>query len=74
MATLNVDDQYEKGHVLGNDKIGIGDAQLAFRAALKLVDLTPTQLAAADIDGNGRVDMSDAMRIFRYALGLSTEL
>ena len=63
-----------KGHVLGNEKIGIGDAQLAFRAALKLVDLTNDQLYAADIDGNGRADMSDAMRIFRYALGLSNEL
>ena len=63
-----------KGHVLGNASIGIGDAQLAFRAALKLVDLTVAQLAAADLNGNGTVDMSEAMRIFRYALGLSNEL
>ncbi|MCX5672874.1 MAG: cohesin domain-containing protein [Planctomycetota bacterium] len=46
------------------------DASLVLRAASELLTLTPTQVLAADVNGNGRVTSMDAMYILQKAVGL----
>jgi hypothetical protein len=66
---------YNPGHVLGRGGVTVADASLAFRGVLGLTELTPSQRQAAAIDsGIGFPTIGDVLRIFRFALGLSTEL
>jgi hypothetical protein len=59
------------GHVMGRDSVTVADAALAFRGLLGLVALTPEQEARVAFDGEA-LNISHVLRIFRYALGLST--
>ena len=58
----------KKGDVTGDGEINLADAQMALKAALKIVTLSLEQISAADIDGNGQVDLGDAQRILKAAL------
>ena len=44
------------------------DALLVIRYAMGLTDLTETQLALADLNGNGTVNTEDASLVLRAAL------
>jgi len=61
------------GDVNGDGLVGIGDAVLALRAVLKLVDLSPSQVAAADVapaGGDGHVSLADVVRLLQMAIGI----
>ena len=60
------------GDIDGSGEVEITDALTALRAALGLVDVTPSILAAGDVDGDGEMTISDALMILRFALGLIT--
>jgi hypothetical protein len=50
--------------------VTISDAVIALRIAVGLQEATEAQLRAGDIDGNGKIDVLDAMKILRAAIGL----
>ncbi len=58
------------GGTEGKDDIDINDARNALRNATGLEEFTPLQKAAADIDMDGKVTVSDARYILRFAIEL----
>ncbi|MBS7331786.1 MAG: hypothetical protein KIG69_07585, partial [Eubacteriales bacterium] len=46
----------------------VSDALLAMRGAMGTITLTASQLAHADLDGDGTVTASDALAIMRMAM------
>lgn len=63
---------YKKGDADGNGNVELRDAQLALKAALKLIDLSGNDLKAADVNGNGIVELEDAQNILKAALKLQS--
>lgn len=64
---------YIPGDVNGNGTVEVGDAILAMRAAMNLIELDETQQLAGDVNENGAVEVGDAVSILRFAMGLITE-
>lgn len=65
----------EKGDVYPDGSIDSADAILALKIAIGLVQATPAQLCAADMNDDGKVDVGDAVLILRTAVGsLKTDL
>ena len=62
----------DRGDVNGDGKISSKDARLVLRAAAKLEELFPEQIARADVTGDGKVNSRDARRILRAAAKLET--
>lgn len=63
----------KKGDINGDDDITLDDAQIALRAALRIVtDLTDAQKTAADVNGDGDITLDDAQLILRFALRIIT--
>lgn len=56
------------GDIDGNRKVTLEDAQLALKAALKIIILDGEKLEAADINHNGKVDLEDAQFVLKAAL------
>ncbi|HEX9971051.1 MAG TPA: cohesin domain-containing protein, partial [bacterium] len=50
--------------------VGPYDASLILMSAVQLVQLTPYQMIAADVTGNGTVSAMDASYVLRYYVGL----
>ena len=61
-----------KGDVDGDKAVTSADARLALRQAVELEDLTPRQIAAADMSGSGRVKPADARTILRISVKLTS--
>ena len=61
------------GDVDLNGVVDSADALYALRCALNIIELSETQLAAADVTGDGVCDSTDALMILRFALGLISE-
>lgn len=61
------------GDINGDNKVTIFDSLLAQRSMLQLCMLNSLQKDLADIDGNGRITLSDCIEIQRYAVGYSSE-
>jgi hypothetical protein len=58
----------------GGNKTSQEDAELVKKHLVGLVTLTPEQLRIADVDGNGVVDVRDALMIESYVNGLIWKL
>ena len=58
--------EYKKGDINGDGDITTKDALLTMRYVAKLQDLNNEQVAVADFDGNGSIDLEDARGILRY--------
>ena len=58
------------GDVDFNGAVESTDALIALRGALGITELTPEQLAAADMNGDGECTTEDALVILRIALGI----
>ena len=63
-------ESFVPGDVDLNGVVETADALLALRNVLHVAELDDAQLAAADVDGDGRVSVTDAIVILRLALGL----
>ncbi len=61
------------GDVNNDGSVDVSDAHLVARYVNNLVSLTRSQLAEADVDGNGIVTMEDAEIIGRMSVGYSKE-
>lgn len=67
------------GDVNGDGRLDIADAVLALRMAVKIVELTPAQLAAGDVGPlsggklapDGSIDVADALLILEKVVGLN---
>lgn len=59
---------YAMGDVDGNNAVELSDAQMALKAALKIITLDEKQRKAADIDKNNMIELSDAQNILKAAL------
>lgn len=57
-----------EGDVNFDGKVSLDDAQLALKAALKIISFDENQVKAADINQSGAVDMTDAQSILKLAL------
>lgn len=56
------------GDVNMDGDVKLNDAQLALKAALRIIKFDETQIRLADFDGNGSVDLKDAQTILKKAL------
>ena len=63
---------YTKGDANLDDEIDVNDAVHILRYAVRLIDLSETELKAADANGDGVVDVNDAVMILRYLAKLIT--
>lgn len=70
-TTLNPEQNLKKGDVNGDWKVTLADARLALKAALKIKELTATQLAAADVDEEPGVKLRDAQLILKVVLKIT---
>jgi len=59
-----------RGDADGDGRVTSQDVALVLRAALGLQELSPSQLAAVDLNGNARADLADVVVCLRLALGL----
>lgn len=58
------------GDADGDARVTSQDVALVLKAALRLKELSPSQLAAVDLNGNAKVDLADVVVCLRLALGL----
>lgn len=49
------------------------DALLSLKAALGIIELDDEQAAAAEVNGDNSVDLTDTVMILKIALGISAE-
>ncbi|MBQ5439905.1 MAG: dockerin type I repeat-containing protein, partial [Clostridia bacterium] len=61
----------EYGDVNGDAVISAKDSMQAQRYAIKLDELTPAQINAADVDKDGKVTSKDALYILRCSINLA---
>ena len=54
----------------GDDKVSVVGATLALRIAVWLIDGTPEQQSAADVNGDGRGSVADVTKILAATVGL----
>jgi hypothetical protein len=67
-------DASEKGDVNGDGVISNIDALMLLQAANDLLNLTEEQFMRADLDENGELSASEALRILQYASGKITTI
>lgn len=70
VAVAPVESLVIPGDVDGDGEVSVGDALLALRAGMGLIELTDMQVEAADVNGDGEVTLSDALLVLRLAMGL----
>ena len=61
---------YRQGDISMSGSLEVADALLIMRYAVGLSELTPEQLALADVNGDGAVNTIDALILLRMVLGL----
>lgn len=61
-----------KGNGNGDDAVTLADAQLALKAALKLVTVSIQAQYGLDTDGDGKITWMDAQKVLKAALKLIT--
>ena len=49
----------------------IADAVLALRCSMSLIGESDLNFTAADIDGDGRISVADAVSLLRISMGLA---
>ena len=59
-----------KGDLDINGKVNLSDAQLALKAALKVLILDEAGQKAADVDDDGKITLADAQNILKLALNI----
>lgn len=65
---ISTDELVAGGDVNLDGKTDLSDAQLALKAALKIITLKDDAIIEADVDGNKSVTLSDAQTILKIAL------
>ena len=65
------DTVYSYADVDGDGTIGLTDAQMVLKAALKIEVLTDEAMKAADVDGDGTIGLSDAQLVLKFALKIA---
>lgn len=65
-------DVYMLGDVDEDKNVSLTDAQLALKAALKIIVLEGTAAKAADVDSNGTIALPDAQKILKVALKIES--
>ena len=61
---------YTLGDVNDDGTIDVSDALMALQSAVNLLQLTESQILAADVDRNLTVDVSDALLLLKYSVNL----
>lgn len=61
-------ERLKKGDVDGNEKVDLQDAELALKAALKIITLDEQGILAADVDNEAGITLKDVQLILKYAL------
>ena len=61
-----------KGDIDADGIVSAADARLALRQAVGLEQLTPREIAAADMTGSGKITAEDARTILRIAVNLTS--
>lgn len=61
-----------KGDGNGDNEVTLADAQIALKAALKIMDVSTVAQISLDIDGNGIIELSDAQAVLKAALKIIT--
>ena len=59
-------EQDRRGHVAGNDTVGIADARIVLQYIVGKRELTPVQQQLADVNGDGEVTIADARLILQF--------
>ena len=67
---VNIDGGFSLGDVNLDYKVDLNDAQMALKAAVRIIELTPMQSLAADANKDGKVDLRDAQMVLRAAIGI----
>ncbi len=62
--------EYIPGDVDGDNTINIIDVVQMNRVTVGLDQFTPKQTKSADVNQNGKVDLSDSMQVLRFIVGL----
>ncbi|MDE5755283.1 MAG: dockerin type I repeat-containing protein [Oscillospiraceae bacterium] len=62
--------EYIPGDVDGDDTVNIIDVVQMNRVTVGLDQFTPKQTKSADVNQNGKIDLSDSMQVLRYIVGL----
>ncbi|MDE5755282.1 MAG: dockerin type I repeat-containing protein, partial [Oscillospiraceae bacterium] len=62
--------EYIPGDVDGDDTVNIIDVVQMNRVTVGLDQFTTKQTKAADVNQNGKVDLSDSMQVLGYIVGL----
>ena len=66
--------EYIPGDVDGDDTVNIIDVVQMNRVTVGLDQFTTKQTKSADVNQNGKVDLSDSMQVLRYIVGLVDSL
>ncbi|MDE5754291.1 MAG: dockerin type I repeat-containing protein [Oscillospiraceae bacterium] len=66
--------ELEMGDPDGDGEVGILDVVLMNRVVVGVERMDESQRRAADVDGDGKLTLSDSMKVLQYIVGLITEL
>ena len=70
IARFSAGVQHIPGDIDANGSVEVTDAIMALRAAMGIIELTPEQLSAADVNGDELIRIDDAVTILRISMGL----
>lgn len=71
--TVTADSTRQMGDVNNDGKVTVFDSLIAQRHILKLLLLTEEDASYADLDGSGRLDITDCIEILRIAVGYESQ-
>lgn len=67
-----LDGRFVLGDLTGDDIVDVGDAMLLLQYVASKVQLTETQMQAADVDQDGNVTSNDATLLLRIVAGIAS--
>ncbi|MDE5754292.1 MAG: dockerin type I repeat-containing protein [Oscillospiraceae bacterium] len=73
-AEVNTVEDVTKGDPDGDSEVSILDVVLMNRVVAGVEQVDEIQRKAADVDGDGKITLSDSMKVLQYIVGLITEL